>query len=287
MKYAFFTGAAGGLAGACVRELAARGGWTIFAADIAEAGLLSLQDEFGDRIIPVVLDITSDESCRAAADQVRETTDHLDVVVNAAGIHTMASLIEGNVTGTVGKMIEINVMGMIRVNKALFPLLEACKGRIINFSSECGREKPQPFNTPYAITKYAVEAYTIGLRRELKFLDMPVVKIQPGSFKTGMHGQATAGYDKLLQTTEHYKPVLSVLKPIMSVAMNHPNDIKYLVNTVMHAIYDKSPKTNYRCKNTWYLVAIDPIPDKIIDTGYKVVVDLGYKLMCKFGKDKG
>lgn len=281
MKYAFITGAAGGLAGACVEELNRRGGWTVFAADLNMDGLNDLVARTSENVIPVELNITSMDSCYAAADKVREYTDHLDCVVNAAGIHTMASLIENDPVGTIEKMININVMGMIRVNKALFELVDACKGRIINFSSECGWENPQPFNTPYAITKYAVEAYTIGLRRELAFIDIPVVKIQPGSFKTGMHGQATAGYDKLLATTTHYEPVLSVLKPIMSVAMDHPHDKKYLVETVMKAMYADSPRANYKCKNTWYLALIDPIPAKIIDTGYKVVVNLGWKLMKK------
>ena len=284
MKYAFITGAAGGLAGACVEKLCLDENWTIFAADITEKGLDTLVERTNDRVIPVVLDITSEASCEAAADKVRTFTSTLDVVVNAAGIHTMASLVEADPVSTIARMIDINVMGMIRVNKALFPLIEAGKGRIINFSSECGWEKPQPFNTPYAITKYAVEAYTIGLRRELNFLGIDVVKIQPGSFKTGMHNQATAGYDKILQTTEHYKPVLTVLKPLMATAMAHPHDKKYLVETVMRAIYAPHPRTNYKCKNTWYLAAIDPIPDKLIDKGYKAVVELGYKLMKKLGK---
>lgn len=279
MKYALFTGAAGGLAGACVEELSKSTEWTIFAADVNEEGLAALRDRTGENVIPVKIDITSQENCFEAAAKISEFTDKLDVVVNAAGIHTMASLVEGDPAMTIQRMIDINVMGMIRVNKAVFELIKNAKGRIINFSSECGWEKPQPFNTPYAITKYAVEAYTIGLRRELNFLDIPVIKIQPGSFKTGMHGQATAGYDKLLATTTHFKNVLSVLKPIMAVALANPHDKKYLVTTVMDAIFDKCPKTNYKCKNTWYLAAIDPIPDKIIDFGYKKVVGLGAKIM--------
>lgn len=284
MKYALFTGAAGGLAGACVEELCKDSGWTVFAADIVEKGLEDLRERTNERVIPIVLDITSIESCEAAAAKIEEIAGRLDVVVNAAGIHTMSSLVEGNVSATIEKMININVLGMIRLNKALFPLIKKSGGRIINFSSECGWEKPQPFNTPYAITKYAVEAYTMGLRRELNFLGIDVVKIQPGSFKTGMHNQATAGYEKLLETTEYYKPVLTVLKPLMSVALAHPNDKKYLVETVMKAIRAPRPKTNYKCKNTWYLEAINPIPDKIIDFGYKKVVDLGYKIMKKRGK---
>lgn len=284
MKYALFTGAAGGLAGACVEELYSKGDWMIFAADVNMNGLNDLQARTGENVIPVQIDIMSQESCFDAAKQISEYTDHLDVVVNAAGIHTMASLVEGDPASTIQRMIEINVLGMIRVNKAMFELVDNSKGRIINFSSECGWEKPQPFNTPYAITKFAVEAYTIGLRRELNFLDIPVIKIQPGSFKTGMHGQATAGYQKILETTAHYKDVLSVLKPIMEVALANPHDKKYLVATVMDAIYDKCPKTNYKCKNTWYLQAINPVPDKLIDFGYKKVVALGAKIMKKRGK---
>ena len=284
MKYALITGAAGGLAGACVEELCKDECWTIFAADITEEGLNALVERTNDRVIPVVLDITSKESCEACAKKIEEEAGRLDVVVNAAGIHTMSSLVEGNITETVDRMLNINVLGMIRVNKAVFPLIKESGGRIINFSSECGWEKPQPFNTPYAITKYAVEAYTIGLRRELNFLGIDVVKIQPGSFKTGMHNQATAGYEKILETTQYYKPVLTVLKPLMSTAMAHPNDKKYLVETVMKTIYAKHPKTNYKCKNTWYLAAINPVPDKIIDFGYKTIVNIGYKIMQKTGK---
>lgn len=284
MKYALITGAAGGLAGACVEALCQNDEWTIFAADITEEGLNALVERTNERVIPIILDISSTESCEAAAEKIDEIAGKLDVVVNAAGIHTMASLVEGNITDTLERMININVLGMVRVNKAMFPLIREASGRIINFSSECGWEKPQPFNTPYAITKYAVEAYTIGLRRELNFLGIDVVKIQPGSFKTGMHNQATAGYEKILESTELYKPVLTVLKPLMSTAMAHPNDKKYLVQTVLKTIYARNPRTNYKCKNTWYLAAIDPVPDKIIDFGYKQIVNLGYKIMQKNGK---
>ena len=284
MKYAFVTGAAGGLAGACVEELNRRGDWTIYAADFNEGGLQELVDRTSDRVIPIQIDISDNDSVLAAAEEVKKTADHLDVVINAAGIHTMASLVEGDPVSTMERMININVMGMIRVNRALFDLVDACKGRIINFSSECGWEQPQPFNSPYAITKWAVEAYTIGLRRELLFLDIPVVKIQPGSFKTGMHNQAKDGYEKLLKSTTHYKPVLTVLSPLMSMAMGHPHDKKYLVDTVMKAVDAKRPRPNYKTKNTWYLALIDPIPATILDPAYKYFVGGLYKVMEKLGK---
>ncbi|MCQ2486600.1 MAG: SDR family NAD(P)-dependent oxidoreductase [Clostridia bacterium] len=283
MKYAFVTGAAGGLAAACIEELVKRGGWTIFAAGRTEATLNALAEQLGDCVIPVATDISDADSVAKMVETVKKYTDHIDVIVNAAGVHTMASLVEPGAAETMEFMIRINIMGMIRVNEALFPLLS--KGsRIINFSSECGWEQPQPFNSPYAITKWAIEAYTIGLRRELLFLDIPVIKIQPGSFKTNMHGQANAGYAKLLKSTKYYKPVLTVLSPLMTVAMSSAHDKKYLVEGVMDAIYSKKPKRNYKIKNTWYLGLIDPIPPFIIDPAYKYFVGGLYKVMKLLGK---
>ena len=269
MKYAFSSGAAGGIAGAIVDGLDKKGDWTVFAGYHHTPIDMS---KYSERIIPVYIDVTDQASCDAAADEIRKHVDHLDAIVNVSGWHTMGSLVEDNPSATVEKIININCLGYVRTNQALFPLAEKCKGRIINFSSECGFEQPQPFNAPYAISKFAVEAYTIGLRRELAFLGMKVIKIQPGSFKTGMHSEAWAGYDKILETTSRYADVLNVLKPMMSVAMAHPHDLKHIVNCTVNAMETSHPKTNYRCKTTWYLRAIDPIPPKVIDAGYKYVV---------------
>ena len=91
----------------------------------------------------------------------------------------MCSMIEGNCSNTIEKMLMINVMGMVRINRTFIDMVMEGNGRVVNCSSECGYLTAQPFNGPYAITKYAVEAYTDSLRRELMFIGVPVVKIQP------------------------------------------------------------------------------------------------------------
>ena len=162
MKYAFVTGGAGGIAGAIVEALDKTGEWTIFATYHSKP-LTDLQARCSDRVIGVQLDITSQESCDKAAETVKGYTDTLDALLNFAGIHTMASLVEGDPVGIMERMINTNVMGMIRVTKSFFQagLLKGKRSRILNCSSECGWMQPQPFNSPYAITKWAVEAYTI------------------------------------------------------------------------------------------------------------------------------
>src|SRR5699024_8068916 len=53
-------------------------------------------------------------------------------------------------------------------------------------SSETGPQHGMPMNGPYAMSKHAVEAYADSLRRELMFLGIDVVLVQPGPFRTGM-----------------------------------------------------------------------------------------------------
>lgn len=284
MKYAFVTGAAGGIAQAVTMEIDKLGDWTIFAADMAPMD--DTVAKCSDRVIPMTIDISDMDSVQACVDEVKKYTDTVNAIFNIAGFHTMASLVEGDPIPILEKIVNVNTLGMARVNAAFFnaDLLKGKESRIINFSSENGWEQPQPFNTPYALSKWGVEAYTIGLRRELNFLDIPVVKVQPGSFKTGMHGQATNGYEKLLASTTHYVPVLKVLAPIMTVALSSAHDMHYITDACIDALTAKKPKQNYRVKNTWYLGLMDPIPGQILDPAYKVFVGGLYKVMSALGK---
>lgn len=270
MKYALFTGGAGGLGGACARAMAASGEWTVFAADINDAALEEISKV--ENILPVKVDITNQESVDAALAEVQKHTSGLDAVINFAGMHTMCSLVEGNCSNMIEKMLMINVMGMVRINRTFIDMVIANNGRIINCSSECGYLTAQPFNGPYSMTKYSVEAYTDSLRRELMFIGVPVVKIQPGSFKTNMHKSAASGLDNIINSTKYYGKVLNTLKPIMDFEMQHANDPKYLVAALLEAVNAKKPKRCYAVKNSMMLRSLELIPTGLLEFGYRVVV---------------
>jgi len=269
MKYALLTGAGGGLGGAGAQALA-RAGWTVFAADINRYAL----DEIGatPRIIPLVMDVTSQESVDSAVETVKKTTDSLDAVINFAGIHTMGSMVEGNIVQTMERMLDVNVMGMVRVNRAFFVMVKAGKGRIINCGSECGYMKAQPFNGPYTVTKYAVEAYNDSLRRELLVQGIKVIKIQPGSFKTGLLGSAQAGFDDLYNSTAYYKNALKKMQPLMKREFSRANDPAHLCRVLLKAAEAKRPKINYRVKNSKLLGLMELMPDILMDTVYKILM---------------
>ncbi len=268
MKYALVTGATSGLG----REIAKRvseSGWYVFACGRNEKSLEELKNT--TFVHPLCVDVTKQESIDAAFEEVSGITDKLDAIINFSGVQQMSSLVEGNIE-IVSDMIEVNLMGMVRMNKTFFPLIKKAKGRIINCSSECGWMTPQPFNGPYTLSKYAVEAYNDSLRRELMFIDVPVIKIQPGSFKTAMHGTTTKSFERLSNSTTMYSDVLDKMKVMMEIELKMANDPRHLVEAVMKALESERPKQKYRVKNSPILGFVEIWHPEIVDTTYKTVL---------------
>ena len=133
---------------------------------------------------PVILDVTDRASVSAAADRVR--TDLADTplvaLVNNAGI-PCAGPIELVRVEDVRRVFEVNVLGVISVTQAFLPLLRTGHGRIVNISSVSG-VVALPMIGPYAASKFALEAISDSLRRELVPAGVAVVVIQPGSTRT-------------------------------------------------------------------------------------------------------
>ena len=181
-KTALVTGAGGGLGHATVERLVANG-WKVFESDISKDMLRSSMHD--PDVVPVVMDVTDNESIRSAYDAVASQTDRLDGIVNFAGIMGVGSLTDIP-EERLARILDINVMGTYRVNKKFLPLVEAAKGRIVNLSSETGWQSAAPFNGPYAMSKHAIEAYSTALRRELALLGIKVITRQPGAGRTDM-----------------------------------------------------------------------------------------------------
>lgn len=270
MKYAFMTGAAGGLGGACTRALVSTGDWVVFAADINDIALAEIGKVHN--VIPIKVDITNQDSVENAFEEVKKTTDKLDALINFAGINVLCSLVEDDAIVSCDKSIQINLMSMIRINKVFFPFVKNANGRIINCSSECGLFKAQPFNGPYSLSKYGVEAYSDSLRKELMFQGIKVVKLEPGSFKTKMHGQATSSFDRLYQNTKYYKGSLKRMKPMMDIELKMANDPKYLVEAFMEAVTSEKPKRGYRIKNSKLLGFCEYVPDAALEVAYRLLL---------------
>ena len=173
------TGAGSGIGRATVEYLAARGDRVFAAArkdrDLGELGRLR-------NVIPVRLDVTQPESVDAAVARVRGLTDTLDGLVNNAGSVVAGPLMDVT-PEEMRDQLEVNLVGVHRVTRAFFPLLLAARGHVVNISSTGGRVA-MPFMGPYVASKFALEAFSDSLRRELEPCGMKVSVIQPGAIRT-------------------------------------------------------------------------------------------------------
>lgn len=267
-KTVFITGAAGGLGASTARYLAERD-WLVFAADYDAKALKELEDE--PNIHPLQLDVTDAASCEAARRNVAAVCRGLDGIVNFAGILAVGSLVEID-PETVRRVLEVNVMGTVRVNHALFRHVLACKGRIVNISSETGWQSAMPFNGPYAMSKHAIEAYSDALRRELMFLDIPVIKIQPGPFRTGMVASIEQNFDRVTKSSKYFKGLLNGLKQATLKEQGKAHDPRVLARVVHSALTDRWPRAAYSVKPDPQRAALNRLPEWSIDTVLKTML---------------
>ena len=258
----FITGGAGGLGGAAAKYLGERG-WRVFAADFVEEALARIGKE--RNVTPVHVDVTDTATVEAAARSVAKRVDGLDGVVNFAGMLTVGSLIE-IAEEALRRVLDVNVMGTFRVNRALFPLVLARKGRIVNISSETGWQTGMPFNGPYAMSKHAIEAYSDSLRRELMFLGVAVIKIQPGPFKTEMVAGIERHFARAAKESRHFGKLLRGVKAMTIAEQKKAHDPVLIAETVHTALTTRHPAAAYSVKPDPARSVMNLLPDRVADT---------------------
>ncbi|MDH3625287.1 MAG: SDR family NAD(P)-dependent oxidoreductase [Myxococcales bacterium] len=260
-RTALITGAAGGLGHATVERLV-MDGWQVFATDI-NPDMLRASAHDPD-IVPVLMDVTDRQSIRNAFDAISSRTDHLDGIVNFAGIMGIGSLTDIP-EERLWQVLDVNVMGTYRVNKKFLPLVMAAGGRIVNVSSETGWQTAAPFNGPYVMSKYAIEAYSDALRRELALLGVKVVKIQPGPFKTAMVAGIERAFDQAESETTNFAKVIRKLKRLAAKQINTAHDRDILAQVVEKALTTKNPKPVYSVKPDRLRTSLEKLPLRAAD----------------------
>ncbi len=196
MSVIVITGCSSGFGLLAAKAFAARGD-QVFATlrnitgkNSGAAADLGAHAQAGDLKLEVVeLDVTSDASVEAAAGAIIARAGAPDVVINNAG-QMFVGLAEAFTGAEVALQLEINVVGLHRVTRAFLPAMRAKgAGLFINVSSVAGRFAV-PFFSVYHASKWAVEGYSLGLRRELACTGVDVVVVEPGPFTTELFPHA-------------------------------------------------------------------------------------------------
>jgi NAD(P)-dependent dehydrogenase (short-subunit alcohol dehydrogenase family) len=173
-KVVLVTGASSGIGKECA-ELLSQSGHKVY------RGSRSTEDNLdGGRIS---LDVDSEISVNSAVKRIFEKEGRMDVVVNAAGFGIVGA-VEDTSLSEAKKQFETNFFGVVRMCKAVLPLMrQQGSGLIINISSIAGLVS-LPFQAFYSASKFALEGLTEGMRMEVAPFGIRVVLVEPGDFRT-------------------------------------------------------------------------------------------------------
>ena len=210
-KIALITGANKGIGLETARQLATTG-MTVFLGSRdpgrGESAAAALRAE-GLDATAIALDVTDDTSIAEAAAKIGDTFDHLDVLVNNAGIYASGSA-SNTTRETLRELFETNVFGVVSVTNAFLPLLrKADAGRIVNVSSEVASlgviTDPNSYmsgmqDLAYQASKGAVNWVTIMFAKELVDTPIKVNAAIPGYVSTDLNGNT--GYITAAQGAE-------------------------------------------------------------------------------------
>ncbi len=179
-KAVLITGCSSGI-GRATAERLARSGWTVYATARSTDSIADL-GRAGCRVLE--LDVTDEESMRAAVASVEHAEGAVGVLVNNAG-YSLSGAIESVPLDEVRRQFETNVFGLVRLSQLVLPAMRRQGfGRIVNLSSMGGR-LTLPGGGFYHASKHAVEALSDALRFEVQGFGVDVVVIEPGLIRTG------------------------------------------------------------------------------------------------------
>ena len=189
MKSIVITGTSTGIGYACSKHFIEQG-YKVFGSVRNNNDAERISNELGNNFIPLIFDVT-DET--AVKESVKVVENHigdqkLSGLINNAGLGVMGT-IQSLTAEQFKYQFDVNVLGVFHCCQAYLDLLGADKnrkgdpGKIINISSISG-EIGMPFMSAYNMSKFGLEGFSEGIRRELLMYGIDVVVIAPGPIKT-------------------------------------------------------------------------------------------------------
>jgi len=199
-KIIMITGASSGFGALTARALA-KAGHTVYASmretrgrnlpQVEEAKKFAKDNDVDLRAIE--LDVSSQESCDAAIQEIITKNGRLDVVIHNAG-HMVFGPAEAFTPEQLAELYDVNVLSTQRVNRAALPQLrKQRRGLVVWVSSSSSAGGTPPYLAPYFASKAGMDALAVVYARELSRWGIETSIIVPGAFTSGTNHFAHAG----------------------------------------------------------------------------------------------
>jgi NAD(P)-dependent dehydrogenase (short-subunit alcohol dehydrogenase family) len=183
----FITGSSRGF-GRALAVAALEAGDNVVATARKVDQLDDLVQQYGDRVLPVVLDVTDRSAAVAGLEAAVGRFGRIDVVVNNAGYANL-SPVETTSEDDFRQQVDTNFWGVYNVSTAALPILKAQGGgTVVQFSSIGGRVGGTPGLGAYQAAKFAVDGFTRVLATETAPFGIKYLVVEPSGFATDWAG---------------------------------------------------------------------------------------------------
>lgn len=260
------TGASTGMGAAAARELAARG-YHVLAGVRREEDARAMASA---NIRPVILDITKPEQIADLVAVVEADGRPLRALINNAGIAVNAP-VEVLPMAEWRRQFDVNFFGHLEVTQALLPALLRSRGRVVMTSSLGGRVA-QPTYGAYSGSKFALEAVSDALRREIEPYGVTVAIVEPGAVRTEMVGRGGVTARRLsdgmsADQDRRYGRLMQAILAQSEGFLTNGVDASKAALTFAKAATDRKPKTRYTIGRDAALITrmARILPDRVLD----------------------
>lgn len=187
------------------------------------------------------MDITSESSISEGIQKILSITGRIDVLINNAGLG-MVGPIEETTDELIYKVFNTNVMGVLRVCRALIPQFrQQGSGRIVNISS-IAADMGLPYRGIYCATKASVKVLTESLSMELMEFNIKVCSILPGDIATSINQNRLVAQPR--SNSVYSKTFARIQRQINNEVLQAAQPI-VVARAVASVIENKNPRLHY------------------------------------------
>lgn len=269
------TGASSGIGKAIALELAQRG-FVVFAGVRAAEDEEALRSETvlgPGQLRPVRLDVTDQEQLARVTQTVENEAAQLAGVVSNAGIAVAAPL-EFVPLEDLRQQLEVNVVGAVATIQSFMPLIRRSQGRIVMVGAISGLVSSRLLGA-YAASKFALEAVSDALRRELSQWGIPVSLVEPGRIATPIWSKSLADANERIARMP--PEAVGYYQDLMDEVLDGAREVEVkgtppsaVARAVYRALTERRPRTRYFVGADAHLVNVlrrvlsDPMLDRLI-----------------------
>ena len=192
----------------------------------------------------IKLDVTDDYSIKNAINEIIQETSRIDILVNNAG-NNIAGTVEDLSIEEFKEQFETNFFGLVRVTKAVLPIMRnQNSGIIVNISSIVGK-MAIPLNSAYTSSKFAVEGFSESVRYELEDFGIKVILIEPGVIKSNFYENIKMSKNSLADPKSPYQPITQKIFEAFLSLIQYAFPAKIVADVILEAITSDNPKIRY------------------------------------------